>query len=157
VADLLGRNIEEVSVPKGVAHETFDMGADVMKAFRFFEGKKLYSIQPNGMIPTIQIVRDTVDSLGALLSFSPQNDGFMFSLNSLIRTPKLRPMNEVLAIYCCMFHLGSLVRYRPHVLESMLAKKDAWMIERFVKGAPITFLRHIRNMMDGRYLAYAVR
>ena len=54
-------------------------------------------------------------------------------------------------------HLGSLVRYRPQFLEALLATKDAWIIERFIKQAPITFLRHMRNAMDGKYIAYVAR
>jgi hypothetical protein len=64
-------------------------------------------------------------------------------------------MNEFVAIYVIMFLLGSLVRYRPEILEKMLSSKDTWLIERFVKTAPITLLRHFRNLVEDNYIAYA--
>ncbi|HKP24675.1 MAG TPA: YaaC family protein [Dongiaceae bacterium] len=156
VEKVLNRDFEEVTVPEGTLREVFDISAELRKAFRFFESRKIYAA-PSDHIDTPSIVADTVAALKRVLSFNPQNDEFLFRLNSEFRTSRLVPMNEVLAIYCVMFHLGSLVRYRPNVLEAMLSKKDAWMIERFVKSSPLTFLKHIRNMIDDRYLVYSVR
>jgi hypothetical protein len=56
-----------------------------------------------------------------------------------------------------MYYLGSLVRYRPWVLEAMLETKAAWIIERFVKSSPVTFLRHFRNMLDDGDWVYVAR
>jgi hypothetical protein len=39
----------------------------------------------------------------------------------------------------------------------MLSTKDSWIIERFIKSVPWTFLRHIRNLMDGEYLVFVNR
>ena len=54
-------------------------------------------------------------------------------------------------------YLGSLVRYRPDLLEATLSTKDAWIIERFTTAAPLAFLRHYRNLIDGKYLAFYPR
>jgi len=66
-------------------------------------------------------------------------------------------MNEPVAIYAIMFYLGSLVRYHPEILEAMLAKRDAWMIESFIKSTPTTFLRYIRNLFDENNIVYEQR
>ena len=80
----------------------------------------------------------------------------VFLLNAPLNSKKTA-MNEALAIYLAMYYLGSLVRYRPWVLEEMLNTQEAWLVERFVKSAPITFLRHARNMIDHQYVAYGMR
>ena len=103
------------------------------------------------------IPADVISNISDLVSYSPFSDDFLFMLNKPIRAPELTPMNEVLAIYCCMFFLGSLVRYKPDLLEKMLSTKDAWLIERFTKSVPVTFLRHLRNLIDGQYHAYGLR
>ncbi len=117
----------------------------------FFESKKEYPLT------AANVPSDVISTIGDLVSYSPFSDDVLFVLNKPIRTPKLGPMNEVLAIYCCMFFLGSLVRYKPDLLEKMLSTKDAWLIERFTKSVPLTFLRHLRNLIDGQYLAFRQR
>jgi YaaC-like Protein len=53
------------------------------------------------------------------------------------------PMNEPMAIYLAMFFLGSLVRYRPDVLDELLGTASAWLLESFVASAPLLFLRDL--------------
>ena len=44
-------------------------------------------------------------------------------------------MNPLLASYAVFFYLGSLVRYQPEYLDALLHSKEAWLIERFIRGA----------------------
>jgi hypothetical protein len=142
------KSFDEVNISQQTLRSIFELPVELASQYRYFEGKK-YTLDT----PINTILRGISD----LVCSNPFNDEFLFSLNSPIRTPKLVPMNEILAIYIVMFFLGSLVRYRPDLLEDMLSTKDAWIIERFTKSAPLTFLRHARNMLDGKYLVYAQR
>jgi len=56
-------------------------------------------------------------------------------------------MNEALAIYLCMFVLGSLVRYRPYLLDDLLGSPAAWLLESFVAYAPLLYLRAIASLI----------
>jgi hypothetical protein len=51
------------------------------------------------------------------------------------------PWNEFLAGYVVCFYLGSLVRYHPAYLESLLQTKESWKLEVFTKSASQTILR----------------
>ncbi len=147
------KSFEQVNLALHATRDIFQITAEDTSSAVFFESKKEY-VMP---VTNSQITTDVVSSLSQFISYSPFNDDHLFVLNRPIRTPQLAPMQELIAIYCCMFFLGSLVRYRPELLEAMLTTKDAWLIEQFTKSAPITFLRHIRNLFDNKYLAYTQR
>ena len=53
--------------------------------------------------------------------------------------------------------MGSLVRYNPDYIEKILQSKEAWIIERFVNGAPITFLRYLANSILSTDFIYIKR
>lgn len=59
------------------------------------------------------------------------NDGYryyMINIDKNIRQPQL------IAAYLLMFYFGSIVRYRPHMLESLLTKdKYGWVIKEFLE------------------------
>jgi len=127
------------------------------RAHFFYESKAEYPFaQAPNALTTQQIVEKTLSELPGP-SLNPFNDDFLFMLNCPLTSRTNDEMREILAIYCCMFHLGSLVRYRPDVLEGMLSTRDSWIIERFTVSAPVTFLRHWRNLLDGEYLVYTAR
>jgi hypothetical protein len=144
----LTKTFDEVTVPQPTLKIVFDSNAEMSRHFRYFEGKA---------VP----VKDPMDvvfaSISDYISHNPFNDDIPFLLNSPIRTPKLSTMNEMHSIYIVMYFLGSLVRYRPDLLENMLSTKDAWILERFIKSAPLTFLRYARNLLDGKYIVYTAR
>lgn len=144
----LTKTFDEVTVPQPVLKQIFDSNAEVSQHFRYFEGKT---------VPVKTPVNVVFASIADYMSPNPFNDDIPFLLNSPIRTPKLSTMNEMHSIYIVMFFLGSLVRYRPDLLENMLSTKDAWILERFIKSAPLTFLRYARNLLDGKYLVFTAR
>jgi YaaC-like Protein len=148
----LNKFFDAVTLDKHIARELFGLKAEDMPAYQFYESKQQYPPADFAKVPS-----DIAAKLSGIISYNPFNDPFLFVLNNRIRSPRLAPMHEMLAIYCCMYYLGSLVRYRPDLLEAMLSTKDAWIIERFTKSAPLAFLRHIRNLIDGQYLAYHPR
>lgn len=154
------RYFEEVDVSKRDAREIFDVMAEQRKGFRFFESRRDYTCEQDGSLRANvmnAIVGDSHQALKNCFSTNPYADGFDFLLALPLRLNLQIPMNEVLAIYVSMFFLGSLVRYNPRYLERILASRDAWIIERFAKTAPITFLRYMRNMIDGRNFVYVSR
>lgn len=144
------KGFTEVSVPPMDAKNLFNIRPEDHNGYGFFESSKKQSISVGDWY--LRVVADAVENFGSWIQFDPANLDFLFRLNSPIRTPNIAPMSEFLAIYCLAFYLGSLVRYRPQYLESLLATKDAWIVERFLYQAPITFLRHFRNAIDGRYI-----
>jgi hypothetical protein len=148
----LHKAFDIVSLDQHKARELFDLKGEDLRAFQFFESKSHFPTNDINKIPNYIAAQ-----LSSIISYNPVNDPFLFVLNQRIRSPRLLPMQEMLAIYCCMYFLGSLVRYGPDLLEAMLATRDAWIIERFTKSAPLAFLRHIRNQIDGYYLAYHAR
>jgi hypothetical protein len=131
-----------------------------MAGFTFWETIKPYDI-PNDVNPPEHsldcILGDMTNALGSHFSQNPFADSFLFKINLKIRGRNSLFMNEAVAIYALMFYFGSLVRYRPEVLEEMLTWKEAQVIEGFVKSTPLTFLRYTRNLLDGNYFVYKQR
>jgi hypothetical protein len=144
----LTKIFDEVMLPPHILKNVFELKAEVSPHFRYFEGKP---------VPVNSPLDKMLAGISDYISPNPFNDDIPFLLNSPIRAPKLSTMNEMHSIYIIMFFLGSLVRYRPDLLENMLSTKDAWILERFIKSAPLTFLRYARNLLDGRYLVYTAR
>ena len=146
---LRNKYFEAVTFHNQLVGQVFDLIGE--EPCLFFESKPY----PSADIP--KIPSEVAAHLFPTISYGTSREPFMFMLNRHIRTPRLTPMQEMLAIYCCMYHLGSLVRYRPDILEAMLSTKDAWLIERFTKSTPLAFLRHIRNLIGGEYQIYYQR
>jgi hypothetical protein len=65
------------------------------------------------------------------------------------------PLGEFpLAIYLAMFFLGSLVRYRPDMLEELLGTSAAWLLESFVAAAPLQFLRTFTHLVLNQHMVF---
>jgi YaaC-like Protein len=47
---------------------------------------------------------------------------------------------EPCAVFCVAYYLSSLVRYQPHVLDTLLASGDAWVIDSFLSQCPLEFV-----------------
>lgn len=152
---LASPNFDVVQMSSVNAMPIFGLPAGRLPGTLFLETKKLWPRSRPGQIPFADIAKYVADALGARYLVMPFDHEYGMQYNELIQ-PRME-MNEALAIYLITFYLGSLVRYRPWVLEAMLETKDAWIIERFVKSTPITLLRHLRNMLDGQNLVYITR
>ena len=136
-------SFDEVTLRQNELKTIFGISRERESSYRYFEGRQ-FSVQD----PLSKFIAGIHD----LISENPFSDEHLFYLNRPIRGPKVSTMNEMHAIYVVMYFLGSLVRYRPDLLENMLLTKDAWLLERFIKSAPLTFLRHARNCLDGNDL-----
>jgi predicted transcriptional regulator len=52
-------------------------------------------------------------------------------------------MNELAASYAVMYFLSSMVRYHPDYMDRISESSDAWLVESFVKSAPLPILREM--------------
>ncbi len=149
------KHFEVVQLGAIHASNIFALPADQARGMLFVETKKTFPPVRAGTLPMKDIAEEIVAALGDSLSINPFSGPWQFAINETM--PGRIAMQEVLAIYLVMFYLGSLVRYRPWILEAMLDKKEAWIVERFVKTTPLTFLRYMRNIIDGQNLVYVLR
>ncbi len=149
--------LEEVNLGKDNCREIFKMYAEEKKRYRFFETRRLFPVNTDATIPMGQIMSHVYDGLKPFFEQTPYPEAGDFTLVAPLRKNLQIPMRESVAIYAVMFFLGSLVRYDPTDLEKILASREAWIFKRFVSTAPITFLRRIRNLIDGRNFIYRSR
>jgi hypothetical protein len=151
---ILQHDFSEVELHPPSAKAVFELRFEEIEGFVFWETKNLYSM------PTTQSPEaDLLHALGSHFSQNPFADSFLLRINAKMEIAAANPiyMNEAIAIYALMFYFGSLVRYHPQILEAMLTRKEAQIIESFVKSTPITFVRYMRNALDGNYFAYTQR
>lgn len=156
-AKVLNRGFTEVTLDQNSARLVFNISGEISRAFSIWEAKKGYPRRTDGGAPALDVVRDTVEHLGNHISHIPFDEPGRFELAIKMGPRRTIAMNEMLAIYSAMFFLGSAVRYRPEFMEGLLARKDAWMVESFIRNTPLTFLRHARNFLDDSYMAYRER
>jgi hypothetical protein len=133
---------EKIDLDKNLAKEIWGMDSAVHPNYQFYQ-----SINPRQWIgdnipyPPSILGQEVIKSFNNMFQsnvFSEKTDFFLASPYSI---NKQVPMNEPLATYLIMYYLGSLVRYKPDFLEALINKKENWLIESFVKTAPLTFLR----------------
>jgi hypothetical protein len=162
IISILSAKFSEVSIDHVSAQKVFHISPEEITGFLFWETTKPYDRPDDADSPEHSldfILQDMVTALGGHFSQNPFADSFLFKINAKMDIQSGNPvfMNEALAIYALMFYFGSLVRYRPEVLEEMLTLKEAQVIESFVKSTPLTFLRYTRNLLDGNYFVYKQR
>ncbi|RCK20061.1 hypothetical protein TH8_19500 [Thalassospira profundimaris] len=148
---------EEVEMDKRTAREVFDLKAEDTKNVTFFESNETFDQNEDGSIALRPIYQSAYKAFENMFEMNPYDFKFPYYLVAPLRENFQIPMRETIAIYAIMFYLGSLVRYNPRYLEDILSSKDGWIIERFVSSSPTTFLRSIRNLIDGRNFIYAPR
>ena len=149
--------MEEVDLPNPRARELFEIMGEFKRGFRFFQSRARYPHRDGNIIPARKIIADWSNATKVFLTVHPYRDGFDFVLNPPLRVTLQVPIKEPLALYAVIYFLGSLVRYHPEFLESLLASRDAWIIERFTKSAPGSLLLYMRNLIDGVNFAYISR
>ena len=157
VAKVLVQNFEQVLPDQQTIRNIFGWSPARTSEHTFWRTRKAYSPTAPGKIAAHTVCLDIAASLGNKVSKSPFDEDELIAINLDLKQPPGIPMNEFMAIYVVMFFLGSLVRYRPEILEGMLINKDAWLVEVFVRSTPVTFLRHARNFLDDNFVAYKAR
>ena len=151
------RLVEEVSVFSHQARELFEIVAEHKSEFRFFQSRIAYRRGAEQSIPIAKIIREWSDAVGHLLTVAPYDDAMDFQLDFPLKLSEQLSIKEPVAIYALMYFLSSLVRYNPDFLESLLASRDSWILERFMRAAPVTLLLYMRNLIEGVNCAYKSR
>lgn len=125
-----------------------------MQHYSFYQSKTVYKDNADTSIPSGKIFADCHGFMsGYCLPISCKDD-YDFLLFMPLKKNYQIPFNDTLASYVIMFYLGSLVRYFPHYLESLLNSKHAWIIERFSKSIGVLFLRNINSLIMGKNLIF---
>lgn len=58
-------------------------------------------------------------------------------------------MGSISVIYIMMFFWGAITRYHSYLFDSLLTKKEKWLISEFLKTQPKQFLYHIASQVTG--------
>lgn len=142
------KDFEQVEVPELAAREFFKMYNLNLSNFTFFQGKPFFWTA-NNIPPTLECHDQMKRTLGKLLQTNYFDNDFDLYLSLPYKINRQLQMDETLAIYLVMFYISNLVRYNPAYLEELLSKKEAWLIESFIKSCPNTFLRSMISRIVG--------
>lgn len=151
------RYFHMVKPDRNMINKVFDISAEFYSGYTYFESLNTYSWTNDDHIKVEKILSDVRDALSAMYESPIYDDENDFNISVPLRVNNQLPFSEPLAIYVLMFYIGSLVRYRPDYLEKLLSSKDAWIVERFVRGSAVTFLRYIGNAILGKDYIYTAR
>jgi hypothetical protein len=124
-----------------LARSVLDLTASEASDFRFFQRRTVATSATVGTFDKSVLTSTLLQSLPhAVFEFLDDLDyQFVLSLPYAGQTPV--PMNELAASYAIMFFLSGLVRYHPDYMDGISDSDDAWLVESFVKAAPITMLK----------------
>lgn len=141
------KNFEKIVLPKNIFSQVFKLDAYHLKNFDFFQSKIPKKWLSDHFLPVSEI--DVFEALKNTFQFNyfPNNFDFVLSL-PYKRNIQLQ-LDETMAIYLIMFYLSNVIRYKPQYLEGLFEKKEAWLIDSFVKFCPTTFLRSIISRIIG--------
>lgn len=142
-----------VNMPKQDAYNILNINAENLNNYIFLQGKKTYGSQQHSNVSEIKI--ETIKIVEKFITASNTIDNFDYLIFMPFRNNLQIDFNNVLASYAVMYYLGSLVRYNPNYLESLLNSKHAWIIENFTKSVSSSFLLNINNLIQDKYFAYS--
>lgn len=137
----LYQNFEKVDLPQFNGREYFDADNLHLSNFTFFQSKQTFNWISDNIPPTLES-RDLVfRGLGTMLQTNYYKSDFDYYVALPYLPNRQIPMDETTAIYLIMFYVSNLVRYNPKYLEELLSKKEAWLIDSFIRTCPLAFLR----------------
>ncbi len=146
---------EEVQLHPAAMERIFGLLGEQRTANRIFQSKQHFRTADH------QSRVEFVNSLDPVRALYICNYPFQQERQFMINTPLGPsfnfPWNEVFSNYVLFFYLGSLVRYHPYYLETLLGKKEGWLIEQFANGARLTLLRHFVIRILNKGLVFAAR
>jgi YaaC-like Protein len=129
---------EEVKVEWQIGERLFGLMRSSLGGWRFFQSRKIYPFTDEGK----KLFFSDFDAvLNKYFESSVYKEPIDFHLSLPIGSNFEYPWNEFLASYVVYFYLGSLVRYHPAYLESLLRTRESWKLESFTKSASQTILR----------------
>lgn len=150
---------EEVTLDIERKRDEYDLLAEEAGALRYFETINQLKADQPPRIPLEAIQKYCYDALRPyILEHTYKFGDIDFSLcRPLTCGDQTIPFNEILGIYAGVYFLGSLVRYYPRYFETALVSKDVWMIDVFIRSAPITLLRYLANRIFPQNRTFTAR
>lgn len=143
---------DQVEMPKEHARLALNIDAANLKHYIFLQGKKTYKSDSDGKIS--DLIPDTIETVKNCMIPVTTKSEFDFNLFMPLKRNMQIDFNDILASYVIMYYLGSLVRYFPDYLESLLNSKHAWIIENFTKNVSTSFLLNINNLIQKKCFIY---
>lgn len=143
---------EEVSADgaKTFAFKTLRLHAYHSATFRFLQRKNPIHLTVPGKYDISELDRSFNEMLPHHVFEHVNNTEFQFGLGIPYETEITHiPMNEFVASYAIMFFLSSLVRYYPDYMDSIGESANAWLVESFIKSAPLHLIRYMVSAILG--------
>ncbi len=135
------KNFEKIELPQMVGRELFEVDSSTLTTHTFFQAKKSIN-WPIANVPPAYESRDLIlDSIKHMLSTNYFGNNSDFYISLPYSRNRQISMDETISIYLIMFYISNLVRYNPRYLEGLLNKREAWLIDSFIRTCPLTFLR----------------
>lgn len=146
---------EQVVPPTDLIYKIFDLTPFPGKQLAYFQSKKCYKWDSEKKIDIKSMEADFQNSVRDIFDPVLFNSTWDFNISTPLRLNYQSPFCNAMAIYALFFYFGSLVRYNPKYLEDLFSSKDAWLIERFIKSTPETFLKYLISAVRRRTLVYS--
>lgn len=139
---------EKVDMDQLNFKEIFDINTLDKKNFDFFQGPTKQWISDN-FPPLNEVNQETLKILENVFQFNYFKQDYDLIIALPYKINKQVQLDETLAIYSIMFYLSNIIRYKPNYIEKLLNKKEAWLIDSFVKSCSITFIRSMISRIIG--------
>lgn len=143
---------DQVDMPKGDARNALNLDAANWAHYVYLQGNKTYKPDSSGNIPGIR--QETIETVKKCIIPMATKSELDFRIFMPLKRNMQIDFNDILASYVIMYYLGSLVRYFPDYLESLLNSKHAWIIENFTKNVSSAFLLNISNLIQKKCFVY---
>jgi hypothetical protein len=140
---------EEVSLDWRSEERLFNIVATASPDFAYLQSKKVYSNDEKGLD---EFATDMEPLCTKYFAATVHLEEYDFVLSPPLGPNHEYPWDEFLAGYVGYFYLGSLVRYHPAYLESLLKTRAAWTLESFTKSSAETLLRHVVSLIMGEII-----
>ncbi len=144
----LHENFEEVNISFLSGKEYFDIDKHELNAFTFFQSKQTFNWASDNIPPIMEGRSLVMKTFGTLLQTNYYKSNFDYYISLPYLPNKQIPMDETISIYLIMYYLSNLVRYNPRYLEELLNKKEAWLIDSFIRSCPLIYLRSIISRIN---------
>jgi len=136
-------NYERVDLSSLYYSKIFNLDASQKNFFTFFQSINTKSFLSDKFIPIEIIKSEVMKTFKSVFQFNFFSKNYDFIIAMPYKRANQVQLDETVAIYIVMFYLSNVIRYKPQYLESLLNKKEALLINDFVKFSPLTFLRSI--------------
>lgn len=142
-------NFEKIELKQHDFFDIFGLTAFEYKFFTFFQSINPIPWPSTSITSALEVrgeIMKAFDS-GIYSNFTGKEVDFQIALPYKTRNQIF--MDEAISIYLVMFYLSNLVRYNPQYLEKIFSKKEAWLIDSFIRSCSITFIKKFISKILG--------